>query len=160
MAYVVARPRGRWEIRESFSTPEGPRARTLVTFSELSDDVIARAARRSETPFNPEDVRRAARRAGVPFERNPADALAEELVRRISHGQNLRPGLARLLRDRLEESVVSGRIDESLGEWIGASSEERGAALVDLLGLADHLPKSRPSPLEFPGLSRARLEKR
>ena len=43
MAYVVTRPRGRFEIRESVHTDKGPRARSLASFTELSDEVLARA---------------------------------------------------------------------------------------------------------------------
>ena len=42
MAFVVRRPKGRWEIRESFVGPSGPRARTLASFRVLSEDVIER----------------------------------------------------------------------------------------------------------------------
>ena len=40
MAYVVARPRGRFEIRESVHTPKGPRARSLANFAHLTDEVL------------------------------------------------------------------------------------------------------------------------
>jgi hypothetical protein len=160
MAYVVARPRGRWEIRESYATPSGPRARTLASFGELSDATIDRAEKNARTSFNRDDVVRAARRAGAPFERDPSDVLAGALLRRVSHGDGPRPGLGRLLRDRLADAGdTPGRVDVSLADWIGAPLAERGAALVDLLGLVDRLPKTPRTPLAFPGLSRARLER-
>ena len=152
MAYVVRRPRGRWEIRESFATPRGPRARTLASFSELSEDVIARAVERSQTGAGRDDVIRSARLAGVPFAADPADRLAEELVRLITRNHAPRRGLRSLLHEHLERAGLSDeQIDGSLADWIGASPEERGAALVDLLGLADRLPNRQSGPLSFPG---------
>ena len=65
MAYVVARPKGRFEIRESVHTPKGPRARSLANFSQLSDEVLARARRRASRPFDAEAVRGAAARAAL-----------------------------------------------------------------------------------------------
>ncbi len=63
MAYVVARPRGRFEIRESVHTAKGPRARSLANFADLTDDVLATARDRASRPFDPEAVRASARRA-------------------------------------------------------------------------------------------------
>src|SRR6516162_7999350 len=65
MAYVVSRPRGRFEIRESVHTPRGPRARSLANFSRLTDEVLAIARRRASRPFDAEAVRVSAGRAGV-----------------------------------------------------------------------------------------------
>lgn len=156
MAYVVRRPKGRWEIRESFSTRAGPRARTLATFRTLSLEVIERAARAAHARFDRDGLVRAARRAGVPFQTSEADALARSLLRSVARGAKVRPGLGRLLVDRLGDAGAHS-VDESLAGWIGATPEERAAALVDLLGLADRLPKPRKGTLRFPGLSPARL---
>ena len=65
MAYVVVRPKGRFEIRESLHTPDGPRARSLAGFDVLTDGVIAKAARRAQRPFDVEAVLASARRAGA-----------------------------------------------------------------------------------------------
>ncbi len=54
MAYVVARPKGRFEIRESVHTHKGPRARSLANFARLSDEVLATARRRASRPFDTE----------------------------------------------------------------------------------------------------------
>jgi len=54
-------------------------------------------------------------------------------------------------------SPKTREIDDALAEWVDASMEERAAALVDLLGLADSLPRKRAGDLKFPGLSRAQL---
>ena len=40
MAYVTARRDGAFEVRESRSTPAGPRSRTLATFRELDAATI------------------------------------------------------------------------------------------------------------------------
>ncbi|MFA5889934.1 MAG: hypothetical protein WDA27_03105 [Actinomycetota bacterium] len=158
MAYVVRRPRGRWEVRESFSTPEGPRSRTLVSFTALSDDVVARAQRASRAGLEPEQIVRAARKVGAPVDPEHPDELAAALLRSIARGRHPRPALLRLVRDRTKHAPALRRpIDDALDPWIGASLEERGDALIDLLGLVDALPAPRRSPLAFPGLSRARL---
>ena len=81
MAYVVARPKGRFEIRESVHTPAGPRARSLAGFTQLTDEVLARASRKAVRPFDPEAVRASAAR------RRRSDATApsarEATVRRV-----------------------------------------------------------------------------
>lgn len=157
MAYVVRRPRGRWEIRESFTTPDGPRARTLASFTTLTPTVIARAARAARTSLDPAALLHAARRVGVPLAPKPADALARSLLRTVAQGEEIRPGLRRLLRDRLTENEdATHPIDESIAEWIGASPEERAAALIDLLGLVDRLPAPRHAPLRFPRMAQPR----
>lgn len=155
MAFVVRRPQGRWEIRESFATDRGPRARTLVTFKTLSPQVIKRAVRAAKRPLDPGELVRAARRAGVPVALTEGESLAQSLLRHITHGGAVRPGLRRLLLDRLSGEPAPS-VDGSVAEWIGASPEERGAALVDLLGLVDRLPVRRPAPLRFPRLSPTR----
>ncbi len=63
MAYVVARPRGRFEIRESVHTPKGPRARSLANYELLTDEVLGTARRRATRPFDTEAVRASARKA-------------------------------------------------------------------------------------------------
>jgi hypothetical protein len=56
MAYAVVRPKGRFEIRESLHTPDGPRARSLAGFDVLTDEVVAKAAQRAQRPFDLEAV--------------------------------------------------------------------------------------------------------
>lgn len=152
MAFVVRRPGDRWEIRESILTKAGPRAHTLASFKELSPAVIEQAVARARTPVDRESLRRAAKRAGVPSQRAPEDALAESLLRSVARGATVRPGLRRLLLDRLDGEKREAP-DDSFIEWIGASLDERAAALVDLLDLADRLPQARRGPLRFPRLS-------
>ena len=77
MAYVVARPRGRFEIRESVHTPKGSRARSLASFTELSDEVLGKAGQRASQPFDADAVRASAARAGVPPRRHRQAEMQE-----------------------------------------------------------------------------------
>jgi hypothetical protein len=136
MAYVVARRGGRFEIRESFHTTNGPRSRTLAGFDVLTDDTLAAAARRAQRPFDAEAVIRSGRRAGA-------------RVRVATSG-------ASRARDRF---VVGSRsMANALGQSppIGARGDA-GAALLELLGFADMVRAGQPprpyEPLMFPGLS-------
>lgn len=155
MAYVVRRPGGRWEIRESYTSPAGPRSRTLATFRVLSPQVIERAVHRARKPVAADTLLRAARRAGAPFESANADDLAKSLIRTLARGETIRPGLRRLLIEGLTTPPSSV---DALADWVGASLQERGSALVQLLNLTDSLSKSRNTPLRFPGLSPSRLK--
>ena len=144
MAYVVARPRGRFEIRESIHTPKGSRARSLVSFTELSDEVLGKAGQRASQPFDADAVRASAARAGVPPRRHrqPEIRQAEmqkfvESSRRMAAALETRPGGA------------------------GSSpSRDPGDALIDLLDLVSQVsafgPARRPEPLCFPPLARLR----
>jgi hypothetical protein len=137
MAYVVARPKGRFEIRESLHTPEGPRARSLAGFDVLSDAVLAKAARRAQRPFDVRAVLASGQRAGAPTtvapEGEPDDArrrfvaASRRMARALQGPPTLRP-------------------------------VDPGAALIDLLGFADAVARSQPprppAPLDFPVLSR------
>ncbi|HEX8959922.1 MAG TPA: hypothetical protein VF770_08880, partial [Solirubrobacterales bacterium] len=67
MAFIVPKKKGTWEIRESRSTPAGPRSTTLATFRELSDEVIEQARRRASKPLDAKELRQAALRAGAPL---------------------------------------------------------------------------------------------
>lgn len=158
MAFIVRRPEGRWEIRESYSTQMGPRSRTLATFKVISPRIIELARSKARTRFDPAALLSAARRAGAPTELSPDDALAKKLLSRLARGAQVRPGLRRLLLDLLGGPDTSA-VDVSLAHWIGTSDRERAKALTDLLGLADRLPKPRKSSLGFPGLSPSRLRK-
>lgn len=148
MAFVVATKRGGFEIRESQNTPKGPRSRTLATFRELSDEVIEKARARSAKALSAEELQEAAARAGAPGAWAPVDRAARELIGELGKGRQLDPTLRRLLVDLLngKESPVS--------EWVAATLDERGKALVDLLLLADALPSNgrRNRHLDFPRL--------
>ena len=143
MAYVVARPKGRFEIRESVHTDKGPRARTLASFKELSNEVLARARRRASRPFDAEAVRASAERAlattptpaATPRHRRPETRKFVESSRRMARALEARAPRAGPRRDP-------------------------GDALIDLLGLVAQVsafgPRRAREPLRFPPLARLR----
>jgi hypothetical protein len=158
MAFIVPTKRGAFEVRESFSTPAGPRSRTLATFGELSDEVIERTRRKAAKPPTPEQLREAARRAGAPVASAPVDRAARELIAELAKGEEPEPKLRRLLLDALgngwTEPASSPSVARSAAEWIAATPRQRGKTLEDLLLLADALPSGsrKGKPLRFPSL--------
>jgi hypothetical protein len=135
MAYVVARPRGRFEIRESFHTANGPRSRTLAGFDVLTDNILTAAAERAQRPFDAQAVLRSARRAGA-------------RVRGASTGAS---------RARRFVSASRG-MAYALGEPPIGARADAGAVLLELLGFADTVTAAQPprpfEPLVFPALAR------
>jgi hypothetical protein len=164
MAYVVPTKRGAFEIRESHSTPKGPRSRTLANFRELDDTVIRKARERAAKPPEPEDLRQAAIRAGAPIAAEPIDRAAGDTLRLLAGGAMLDPMLRRLLLDALEpqerrsnpfaeRATPVSDAARAATQWIGASPKARAAALRDLLELADALPfELRSERIDFPRL--------
>jgi len=153
MAYIVARPKESWEVRESRSTSAGPRSRTLATFKILTTGVIERAKTRSSAPLNPGELRRAARRAGAPVEGGEADRATGELLAALAAGEEPRPVLRRLLLDVLKDGRPSTSDSvRAAARWSIATPRERGETLRDLLLLADHLPagQARLAAARFP----------
>jgi hypothetical protein len=140
MAYVVARPRGRYEVRESLHTPKGPRARSLAGFEVLTDEVLAMAAQRSTRPFDAEAVLASAGRAGAPVRTGAgiAEGVRDSSRRFVEASR-------RMARSMRRGPALSGR-------------EDPGIALIDLLGFADAVTRSQPprpyEPLTFPVLAR------
>ena len=157
MAYVVPRKNGSWEVRETRTTPDGPRSRTLAAFRELSDEVIARARDRAEKPIDPDQLRQAALHAGAPLEQSRADRAAAQLLEQLNMGREPRRALRRLLADAVKDQD-GGLSDaaQAAQEWVAATPQERGKTLVELLRLGDALPKRRrPDRSEFPGFGHA-----
>jgi hypothetical protein len=161
MAFVVPTRQGGFEVRESRSTPKGPRSTTLVSFRELTDDVIERAREKSAKSPSAEELRRAARRAGAPVARSPIEQAARELIGELARGNRLEPHLQRILLELLqrgyredERPSPANEAARSVAIWMAATPLERGNALVDLLLLADALPSGgrRGKPLRFPRL--------
>jgi len=161
MAFIVPTRRGRFEVRESQSTPKGPRSRTLVSFSELSDEVIEKARDEAVKRPSADELRRAARRAGAPVRRDPTEQAARELIAELAKGRRLDPHLRQILLELLQkgyrEDGDPAPADEAargVAEWMAATPEDRGRALLDLLLLADALPHGgrRGKPLRFPRL--------
>lgn len=151
MAYIVRRPRG-WELRESVSTKSGPRSRTLASFRTLTPEVVEHARGRATGEVSAAELRAAARRAGARVAGSTADATATTLLRELAHGRRPRAAVHRLLRDALSDPEEPPTDSErAMSEWIGATLEQRGATLWDLLLLGDELPKrKRPDRLRFP----------
>ncbi len=137
MAYVVARPKGRFEIRESVHTPQGPRARSLAGFTRLTDKVLVTARRRASRPFDAEAVRASAARAAAPT------------------GRHRRPEMQRFVESsRRMATALESRPPRT------DSQRDPGDALIDLLGLVAQVsafrPPRPPEPLRFPPLGRLR----
>jgi hypothetical protein len=143
MAYVVARPKGRFEIRESVHTPKGPRARSLANFAHFSDQVLERARRRASRPFDVEAVRAAAARVA---ERAPARTPRHEQPE---------------TRHFVEASRRMARSLERVPP--AAARQDPGDALMDLLGFVAQIQTFRPAgrrePLRFPPLARLTAER-
>jgi hypothetical protein len=148
MAYVVARPRGRFEIRESVHTPRGSRARSLASFTELNDEVLGRAAERASRPFDAEAVRASAARASAPTRRHRQSEIPQAEMRKFVES-------SRRMAAALETRPRGGG---------STPPRDPGDALIDLLDLVDQVsafgPPRRPEPLRFPPLARVRAARR
>jgi hypothetical protein len=148
MAYVVTRPAGRFEIRESVHTSKGPRARSLANFSVLTDKVLAVSAKRATRPFDVPTVLASAGKVGA-----PVVAKSTWLSNRVS-------------ADRLEDTESSRRrfvessqrMVQTLDRPAEGERSDPGSVLIDLLGFADAIVQSQPprrfEPLAFPILAR------
>lgn len=162
MAFVVPTKRGAFEIRESRSTPKGPRSRTLASFSELDEEAIERAEEKATKPLSAEVLKAAARRVGAPIAPEPADQAARELLAELGKGESPKPKLKRLLAAMLDDPPAAATTpadpSRAVAMWMAATPQERGKTLVDLLLLADALPHGtrRGKPLRFPRLDSAR----
>jgi hypothetical protein len=150
MAFVVRRPGGRFEIRESIATPGGPRPRTLATFRVLTDSVLESARARAQRTFDEEKVKARAAALKVPRVEGGAAVTARKLIAELRRGEQLPPGLVVALRAALPRSKrVSDSLDDVI-DWIGADSRRRGQAARELADLTSRFP-TRPRPaLDFP----------
>jgi replication-associated recombination protein RarA len=166
MAYVVATKPGRFEVRESASTPKGPRSRTLASFRELTDEVVAKVQARADKPPSAAELTRSALRAGAPVRGPELDEAVREAVRLMAKGERPDPMLRRLLLDALSDEDRSDRPSDpqsrvsdaarAATQWVGVGAEERAEALRELLELADALPITlRPHEIGFPRLESA-----
>ena len=153
MASIV-RGRGRiWEIRESVRTHRGPRSRTLATFRQLDEGAIDLALSRASVQLTAEDLVANANRAGAPVGMSAADEAAATLIRELSYGRKPRYALRRLLQASFDEPLGGTGDVGSAVEWVGATLEQRGDALKDLLLLTDSMPIKRRGRLRFPRLT-------
>jgi hypothetical protein len=151
MAYVVTRPKGRYEIRESVHTQKGPRARSLANFAALTDEVLETAQRRASRPFDRAAVRASARRAGCPVRRGR---------RRPGRAAPAPPTAVGNFVDASRRMAAGLEGKPSRG---GAVHRDPGEVLIGLLGfvaqIAPFQPAPSPEPLRFPPLARL-LEER
>lgn len=150
MAYVVVRPNGRFEIRESVNTPKGPRARSLANFGILTAEVLALATTRATRPFDPIAVIAGADRAGVRVMPEARMASAPDWATRSPGGSD----------DDAKRKFVnsSRRMATSLQQPGKGKRPDPGATLIELLGFAEQVkpfrPPPPPEPLRFPPLAR------
>jgi hypothetical protein len=152
MAFVTTGRNGAFEVRESRSTPTGPRSRTLATFRELDEATIRKVIERAESPPEREELIQAALRAGATVSVRPVDEAARTLLRSMARGEQPDPRLVHLLRDALSGEGTSA------AEWIGTSLAERGEAAKDLLLLVDAVPlRPRPKRIGFPRIDSTRF---
>ena len=154
MAYLYVRKTGRVEIREAYSTPRGPRSRTLASFrGALRDELLDRAEAASSGRFDRNALRARAVELGVRVEPTSADPRA--LIARLRRGARIDPVLATVLRGQLEDGASTPVPDElaDVIEWIGDSDEERGRTLRDVLRLYDTIARSR-EPVREPAAAR------
>lgn len=135
-------------------TERGPRSRTLATFRKLTPEIVERARERAQKDVSEEEIARAALRAGAPVAERPADRAARELLGELARGRRPKPVLRRLLQDALgDRDAGASDSARAAASWSGATDAERGAALRDLLLLADKLPQRRREPrTRFPRL--------
>ena len=155
MAYVVARPQGRYEIRESVHTAKGPRARSLANFARFTDEVLERARTRASRPFDDEAVRRAAERA----------VAGQTGAARVPTAPGAAPTVPRHARPETRRFVDASRRMARSRERVPEKADRRdpGAALIDLLEfVAQVTPTRRPraEPLRFPPLAGLRAARR
>ncbi|MDQ3729296.1 MAG: hypothetical protein M3355_06865 [Actinomycetota bacterium] len=154
MPFLVARPGDRWELRESHTTPNGPRSRTLATFRELDAATAEQAAERSSLPTSAKEIRALCRRAGAPVAPLPADRAAATLLRELSEERRPSSGLEQALKKALAGQEPSDA-ELAAAQWAGRSAKERGLALHELLLLADRIPAKGRGELAFPPLRSA-----
>jgi hypothetical protein len=151
MAYVVANKGGTFEVRESHTTPDGPRSRTLATFHELDAATIERVVERAEKAPTREALIEAALRAGAPLAPAPVEAAARTLLRSLARGEALSSRNRRLLLDALNGESLQA------AEWLDVPLSERGEAGRDLLLLVDATPlRRRPEKSRFPRIDSTR----
>ena len=146
VAYVVARRNGRFEIRESLHTRSGPRARSLSSFTVLTDEVLERARRRAARPFDADAVIASGRRAGA-----LAD-LSSGAPRASGGGSRRFVDASRRMALSLAPSATQRR------------AADPGRELIELLRFAEVVSRSQPprrrERLRFPVMCRLVEERR
>src|SRR3954467_9604658 len=119
MAYVVATKPGRFEVRESASTANGPRSRTLASFRELTGEVVEKVQARADKPPTAEELTHSALKAGAPIRGPELDEAVRATLRLVANGERPDPMLRQLLLDALAGEDVGtppasqGRISDA-----------------------------------------------
>ncbi len=153
MAYLVRRDADAIEIRESRSTPRGPRSRRLTRFrGALTPAVLAAAAANASRPLDPHALVERAESLGIPVDVRAPEREARALLARLRRADPIDPRMASLLARALD-GVAQAPLPDTLaevGEWIGATPAERGAALRDLLDTYGRIAASRPTRRKRP----------
>jgi hypothetical protein len=148
MAYLVRRQSDRIEIRESRTTPRGPRSRQLARFTgPLTPAVLARAQSRATRPFDAGSLIRRAQVLGILVRSSSPEQEARALLARLARTDPIDPVIAELLARALD-GVNTAPVPEHLAEvseWLGAPPSARGAALRDLLDTYGRIAASRPA---------------
>ena len=146
MAYLVRRPAGRFDIRESVATPDGPRSHTLASFrGALTPEVLDEAQRRASRPFERARLEARAVELGVPVTERREDRAARDLLAALRSGAPIDPVLVSSLKQILDELPAAPlpALLTEVAEWVGTDEAKRGAALRDLLRLSDRIVRSR-----------------
>lgn len=163
MASLVPRAGDRYDLRETLATPAGPRSRTLATFrAPLTPEVLDRAARRALRPFDRAAIVARAAALGVAVSERREDRPARALLAQLRRGEPIDPTLATILREQLAAlpaPAASPRFAD-VAEWVGASGEQRGAAIRDLVRVADRVVRSRAAVRTRPKSSYPRFSSR
>ena len=166
MASIVLRKDGRAEIRESYTTPRGPRSRTLAVFRELTERDLDKAEGRASRPFSRARILARARKLGVPRFGDSASRAARALLAELQMGRPLAPTLVSALQDALD-SRPARELPESIDAllpWLAATDEERGEALRECMhparglsagGLSKATPRDEKVALLARGLEAA-----
>lgn len=151
MTYITTGRSGAFEVRESRTTPAGPRSRTLATFRELDAATIEKVIERAETPPTRGELVAAALGAGATVAPKPVEKAAKDLLRALARGEGLSPSHRRLLLDALNGE------SRQAAEWVGTPLAQRGEAFRDLLLMADAIPlRARPPESSFPRIDSTR----
>lgn len=128
-----------------------------MTFRELSATVLAQAEARARTPFDRARVEERALTAGVPQARQETARLAWQLLADLETGHPVPAALAGALAARL--AIQAEAMPDTLAplsDWFGATLQERGEALRDLLRLTDRIPpRPRRRGKRFPRIASA-----
>lgn len=138
-------------MRESRTTPDGPRSRTLASFRELDEETIRKVIDRAEKKPTREELIEAVLRAGAPLALAPVEAAARAVLRSLARGETLSARNRRLLLDALNGESMQA------AEWLDVPLAERGEAGRDLLLLVDATPlRRRAREIDFPRIDSTR----